>query len=279
MLGLLMLATGAFGQGDPGHVTARRLNRAEYTNTIRDLLAVDFRAEKNFPTDDSGQRLRQHRRRAHDFAGADGEVPGGGGEHRLARWAPTRCRPSRSKSNWRHARPHRRRLDRTRSKAQRAWISTAMYTIRFGLPGERAADAKPVTLGFWMDGKLLHSPARGNQALQAGLFRPLLRRDDAARTSPPATTCFAPASSTTISRPPWTPRICTTARRTSFSIPSRFIGPFPSKVERASRKKILICDPNSGPACVNRILATLARRAYRRPVTRGRGGGARKIRG
>src|SRR6266536_2554329 len=39
---------------DPGRVTARRLNRAEYSNTIRDLLAVDFRAEKNFPTDDLG---------------------------------------------------------------------------------------------------------------------------------------------------------------------------------------------------------------------------------
>src|SRR5262245_39290816 len=39
---------------DPGRVTARRLNRVEYTNTIRDLLAVDFRAEKDFPTDDSG---------------------------------------------------------------------------------------------------------------------------------------------------------------------------------------------------------------------------------
>src|SRR6202046_341577 len=39
---------------DPGRVTARRLNRSEYSNTIRDLLAVDFRAEKDFPTDDSG---------------------------------------------------------------------------------------------------------------------------------------------------------------------------------------------------------------------------------
>ena len=37
---------------DPGRVTARRLNRAEYTNTIRDLLGVEFRAEKNFPADD-----------------------------------------------------------------------------------------------------------------------------------------------------------------------------------------------------------------------------------
>ncbi len=32
-----------------------RLNRSEYTNTIRDLLAVDFRADKSFPTDDSGE--------------------------------------------------------------------------------------------------------------------------------------------------------------------------------------------------------------------------------
>jgi hypothetical protein len=39
---------------DPGRVTARRLNRSEYTNTIRDLLAVEFRAEHSFPTDDLG---------------------------------------------------------------------------------------------------------------------------------------------------------------------------------------------------------------------------------
>src|SRR5580704_17450540 len=39
---------------DPGRVTARRLNRNEYKNTIRDLLAVDFRADQDFPTDDSG---------------------------------------------------------------------------------------------------------------------------------------------------------------------------------------------------------------------------------
>ncbi|MEB2361590.1 MAG: DUF1592 domain-containing protein [Bryobacteraceae bacterium] len=39
---------------DPGRVTARRLNRAEYDNTIRDLLAVDYRPARNFPADDSG---------------------------------------------------------------------------------------------------------------------------------------------------------------------------------------------------------------------------------
>jgi hypothetical protein len=34
---------------DPGRVTARRLNRAEYSNTIRDLLGVDFSASAISP--------------------------------------------------------------------------------------------------------------------------------------------------------------------------------------------------------------------------------------
>jgi hypothetical protein len=39
---------------DPGRVTARRLNRAEYNNTVRDLLGVDLRPADDFPQDDSG---------------------------------------------------------------------------------------------------------------------------------------------------------------------------------------------------------------------------------
>ena len=39
---------------DPGRVTARRLNRAEYNNTIRDLLGVDTHPADDFPQDDSG---------------------------------------------------------------------------------------------------------------------------------------------------------------------------------------------------------------------------------
>jgi hypothetical protein len=39
---------------DPGRVTARRLNRYEYNNTVRDLLAVDFRPADDFPADDQG---------------------------------------------------------------------------------------------------------------------------------------------------------------------------------------------------------------------------------
>lgn len=39
---------------DPGRLTAHRLNRTEYNNTIRDLLAVKFQPSNDFPADDSG---------------------------------------------------------------------------------------------------------------------------------------------------------------------------------------------------------------------------------
>ncbi len=39
---------------NPGRVTLRRLNRNEFRNTVRDLLAVDFDAHGQFPNDESG---------------------------------------------------------------------------------------------------------------------------------------------------------------------------------------------------------------------------------
>ncbi len=48
------LAGDVSGPVNPGRVTLRRLNRAEYDNTIRDLLAIDLRPAEGFPSDDSG---------------------------------------------------------------------------------------------------------------------------------------------------------------------------------------------------------------------------------
>jgi hypothetical protein len=42
------------GKHDPGRITARRLNRAEYNNSIRDLTGLDLRPADQFPPDDSG---------------------------------------------------------------------------------------------------------------------------------------------------------------------------------------------------------------------------------
>jgi mono/diheme cytochrome c family protein len=47
-------STGSDAAQTPGRVTARRLNRVEYNNTIRDLLGVSLRPADEFPLDDSG---------------------------------------------------------------------------------------------------------------------------------------------------------------------------------------------------------------------------------
>lgn len=51
--GIFEMADRAAGR-DPGRVTMRRLNRAEYNNTIRDLCGVDFKPAEDFPSDDVG---------------------------------------------------------------------------------------------------------------------------------------------------------------------------------------------------------------------------------
>jgi hypothetical protein len=38
---------------DPGRITARRLNKTEYSNTVRDLLGVDIQPAENFPNDEA----------------------------------------------------------------------------------------------------------------------------------------------------------------------------------------------------------------------------------
>ena len=50
----LLSRTGFSREVNPGRVTARRLNRVEYNNTIRDLLGVHVRPADDFPVDDSG---------------------------------------------------------------------------------------------------------------------------------------------------------------------------------------------------------------------------------
>ena len=47
-------AADAAAPPDPGQVVVRRLNRAEYNNTVRDLIGLDLRPADDFPQDDTG---------------------------------------------------------------------------------------------------------------------------------------------------------------------------------------------------------------------------------
>ena len=75
-------ATIASRPPNPGRVTIRRLNRAEYNNTIRDLFGVDDRPADDFPSDDVGYGFDNIGRRPEPAAAADGAVPGRGRDDR-----------------------------------------------------------------------------------------------------------------------------------------------------------------------------------------------------
>ncbi|MCC7044471.1 MAG: DUF1592 domain-containing protein [Acidobacteria bacterium] len=250
---------------DPGSVVARRLNRAEYTNTIRDLLAIDFRADRNFPTDDSGEGfdnigeiltvspvlmeayMNAAERIASSTIAADPLPKPVEVEYSLRFRNLRRVNPSLVEAT------HRVDFD-------------AEYVLRIGMPGERPADAAPVMLGVWMDGRLLTTTQ--------------------VETKPSGLVYFNPYSETEVrvALPEGDhtlrlgfiddPYVKTLAREDIYKdrmnkwIGSMtIVGPFKADGVKPSRQRVLVCDPKTGPACVDQILTTLARRAYRRPVT------------
>ena len=161
---------------DPGRVTARRLNRAEYNNTVRDLLGVDLRPADDFPQDDSGYGFdniadvlslspalmekyltaAERVARAADLRPAvDGADADPAALRRPAqRRGAQRCRTVRltglSLPNAFHA-VHRIPVD-------------ADYVIRVFLGGLRPANSEPISLALWVDdvqtATLVHDPDR-----------------------------------------------------------------------------------------------------------------------
>src|SRR5262245_6822918 len=250
---------------DPGRVTARRLNRNEYSNTIRDLLGVEFHAEKYFPTDDSGDGF--------DNIGEILTVSPVlmekylSAAERIARWAISTELPPKPIVDEYHQRDRKlRRVDPSTVEASHRVEYAGDYTVRFGLPGERAPDGKPVTLNLWMDGKLLASKQIETKPSGLVYFNPY--SEEEVKVYLPVGDHVLRAGFTnddfvkTVA-----PGDLYNDKKNKFLNSIVFVGPFASPVEKESRKRVLICNPESGQACLQRILSTLARRAYRRPVT------------
>ncbi|MEP7367626.1 MAG: DUF1587 domain-containing protein, partial [Acidobacteriota bacterium] len=247
-------------QPDPGRVTARRLNRNEYSNTIRDLLSVDFRAEKDFPTDDSGygfdnigdvltispmlmdKYVRAAERIAARAVGAD----------------PLPKKPLEFEFSGK-AQPLRK-IDRSTVELTHQVDWDAEYNIIVQLPGERAKDAKPVEMAFWMDGKMIHKQWVETKPSELVYFNPM-SVEEFKITLPEGDHVFRMAFLNDDFVKPLTDKEAKDQKKNKYIGAVTFVGPFAMKGERASRKKILLCDPNTGKACVNKILGTLARRA------------------
>jgi mono/diheme cytochrome c family protein len=250
---------------DPGRVTARRLNRAEYTNTIRDLLAIEFRADRNFPTDDSGEGfdnlgeiLTVSPVLMEKYLSAAGRIA----ERAMA--AEPLPKPVEVEYSLRFK--NLRRLDPSNVEATHRFDFDADYEIKVGLPGQRAKEAAPVTLGLWVDGKLAHTMRVETKPSGLVYFNPY--SEERLRVAIPEGDHSLRLGFID------DPFVKTLAKDEIYKdsvnkwIGSMtIVGPFATKGEKPSRKKILVCDPSTGQVCVDRILTTLARRAYRRPVT------------
>jgi hypothetical protein len=253
---------------DPGRVVAKRLNRNEYRNTIRDLLAVDFRTENDFPVDDSGygfdnigEILTVSPLLMEKYLNAAEVI-----SSRAMGADPLPKKPVETTCDLKNK--NLRRLDYSTVEASQRIDFDAEYTVRFGFPGERGADAKPVKMAFYMDGQLLGAIDVETKPSKLVFFNPfsegemrvyLPEGDHVFRAAFLNDEFVAKISSD---------KDAYSDKTNKYIGSITFVGPFPSKVEKTSRKKILICDPASGPACVERIVANLAHHAYRRPVTK-----------
>ena len=148
---------------DPGRVTARRLNRTEYNNTVRDLLGVDPKPADDFPQDDAGYGfdniadvLSLSPVLMEKYVTAADRVA------RLALFGPPHLEPTLTKLRSDGRRPGDARTfpdtyDQTGLSLSNAFHAAfrvpveGEYGVRTVLGGARPAGSAPITVALWVD--------------------------------------------------------------------------------------------------------------------------------
>jgi mono/diheme cytochrome c family protein len=251
---------------DPGRVTAHRLNRNEYANTIRDFLDVEFRAQKDFPTDDSGEGFDN----ISDILTISPvlmEKYMAAAERIASRALAADPLPKPVSVEYAAKDKRIRRVDPSAIEASHRVDFDGDYNVRFELPGQRAEDAKPVKLGLWMDGKLIGSKMVETKPSGLVYFDPYSEEEMRVPLSEGDHVFRAGFIDDDFVKG-LGPKDLYNKKTNKFVDGIVFEGPFKPAAEPPSRARILICDPHTGPACVDKIVENLARHAYRRPVTR-----------
>ncbi|HEY3838408.1 MAG TPA: DUF1592 domain-containing protein [Bryobacteraceae bacterium] len=251
---------------DPGRVTARRLNRVEYANTIRDLLGVHFVAQEEFPPDDTGYGF--------DDIGDVLTVSPALMEKYL--FAAERI-ASRAVGADPLPKPG---VFSEKSRMMRSGASVAQctdhveydaeYTFRAILAGHRGAEDKPITVELSVDGKPVKTATVdvkiSDVNKQGGATERKNLEVRTFLTEGPHTFRITFVNDEGLKGIPKEVRLNT--NRNIFPESIELSGPFPAADKSARPKPFMTCDPASGAACVERILSPLAHRAYRRPATK-----------
>jgi len=253
---------------DPGRVTAHRLNRVEYNNTIRDLVSVDFKPAADFPADDSGYGfdnigdvlslspvlMEKYLAAAENIA-------------RQAIVADPPPKPTRERIEHLPVPPEEQPARDLAGKHE--FPVEGDYDVRGLVSGRH--DSELITL--WLDGKEIktfpvttddESPRVGELRLHitAGsheLKATLLHDDSRPDAQPDPADVKVEEKNKRRVRDPYVDRF-------------EINGPYNPHARplTESHKRILVCGHAPGqhkPECARIIVAELARRAYRRPVT------------
>jgi hypothetical protein len=281
-------------------VLIRRLNRAEYNNTVRDLLGVDFQPADDFPQDISG----------HGFDNIAGTLSVSpvlmekylAAAEKVARTAVFGIAPMKLErvvhEPWFAADAFSRNnevqfdYDETGMSLPSAFhvvqrfAADGEYTFRGILRGVRPPGSDPVELAFWIDGKRVHTskiavPTEAKPGRNAGELNGL----------------WAEFRAPVKAGEHW---LSVTILRMYEGLPADYKGPKPARAKdratnqrgvdaffvmylhvvgpyqqargpsKESIRKVFGDSPANAPrdaAAVRKIVADLARRAYRRPVT------------
>jgi mono/diheme cytochrome c family protein len=265
---------------DPGAPVLHRLNRAEYSNAIRDLLDLDLDHSTTLPADDSGfgfdnigSILTSSPLLLEKYLST---------ARRVARLAVGAVRPAAAVERYTARSPEilgpdELPLSLTGGMAIRRYFPLdAEYTILVRLRGEPDPTLPVPQLEFLVNGARQQivpasvDPAEENQATRNFEIRAPLK---AGHHSIGAGLLLDSAKSELgiVPRSFGPPR---PGQRFGLSVEYIAIGgPFNPKgaSDTASRRRIFLCQPGaalSETACAEKILTRLARRAYRRPVTK-----------
>jgi mono/diheme cytochrome c family protein len=284
---------------NPGRVVAHRLNRVEYANAIRDLLAVDFNATDMLPSDggDFGfdniaaalktspllleRYLAAAIKISNEAVGNTETAPGSATfpislEHSQNEHLAGLPLGTRGGYLVRYNFP---------ADAEYQLTGRLIWAVIEGLVGVEGAD-EPREFVITIDGEQVYSAPIGGQqdhtvnAADITRTRPVIDGRMTARvkiTAGPHDVGF-----TWVDRPEQEQAVWQPARRDSQEV--HFVGGWPKLrtvsidgpynvtgiSQTASRQRLFVCRPtgtSDEAACADRIVSTLAKRAFRRPVT------------
>jgi hypothetical protein len=260
------LDTAAAANPNPGAVRIHRLNRAEYSNAMRDLFALDVDMSTLLPNDDisegfdniasalkvSPSFLDQYIMAARAMAKQAVGTPVPGGQTKTTLRGVNAAVPL--------------------PPGARTGV-TGTFLAPFEGDYEIRTTGKPAL--FAVDGRIVdtgsrtHLTAGDHTVIMATIGRSLVESEGALYGFVPGAAGTGYASTGTLS-----PGTTAVTGRGALTAPTVTIdGPFDPKgtpVETPNRKKVFSCrpvTPADESACASRIVSTLARKAFRRPVT------------